>query len=283
MAFAPNRSSVSKSTLLQDVRYIVAIAAGKGGVGKSSVAVNLSFTLQKMGYQVGILDADLYGPSLGVMMPLDEPCFLQDDKIIPGSCRGVKVFSLAHTSPEGKPIVARAPVVNGLITECAEKIAWGPLDYLFVDFPPGTGDIQLTLLQTFSFSGAILVTTPQEVSVVDVQKTAEMFDFMNVWLLGAIENMSYFEDPQTKNKHFVFGIGGGDKVADAWGIPLLGKIPLDQNIAASADLGRPFPFLYEQTTSCTILEQIAVSLRDTLFHIENTEKTCIRNLDYEWK
>ncbi|MBX9923942.1 MAG: Mrp/NBP35 family ATP-binding protein [Rhabdochlamydiaceae bacterium] len=269
--------------MLKDVRYIVAVAAGKGGVGKSSMAVNLALTWQKLGYQVGIFDADVYGPSLGIMMPLEKPVQIQKEHIEPGIFQGVQAMSLAYIKPNKEAVMARAPVANGLIAQCIEQVAWRDLDYLIVDFPPGTGDIQLTLMQMLPFSGAVLVTTPQEVASLDVQKAAQMFRHMGVSLLGVIENMSYFQDPNTSVRHFVFGEGGGVKISEQFGVPFLGQVPIDPEISRCADRGIALPFACPESLASRSFEEMAVKLGQILFTLEEAEKVCLKQFEYVWK
>lgn len=261
------------------IRYIVAVAAGKGGVGKSSMSVALANVLHAMGYSVGVLDADIYGPSLGRMMPLDEPIKQVEGVLLPGEYKGVKVFSLAYLQEEG--FIARAPVANGLIQQCIDSIFWGDLDYLLVDFPPGTGDIQLTLVQGFVFAGAVLVTTPQEISLIDVKKAAHMFNQMGVPILGFIENMAYFEDPISQNKQYVFGQGGGEKLSAYFGAPLLGAIPLEADLSRCADLGLNIVEECAQKEFLKEFYQIAEKIRDILFFFE--EENYLREFELVWE
>ncbi len=267
---------------IKEIRYIIAIAAGKGGVGKSSVSVNLALTIQKLGYQVGILDADIYGPSLGMMMPLETPLTILEERIYPGLFHGVKVVSLSYLKQPLQAMMVRAPVANGLILECIEKVSWGELDYLIVDFPPGTGDIQLTLMQNLPFSGGILVTTPQEVSLLDVQKAAHMFRQMGVSILGVIENMSYFIDPSGE-KHCFFGKGGGKKIADSFGVPFLAQIPIDHEVSRCGDLGIGLPFAFPVNFVSCIFQEIAISIREIVYSLEEAEKVCLKQFEYVWK
>ncbi len=267
---------------LKGVRYIVGVAAGKGGVGKSSVTVNLALTLQRSGYQVGVFDADVYGPSLGMMMPLETPLVVGQEKIVPGTFQGVQVVSLSHLRPSSQAMMVRAPVANGLILECIKQVSWAELDYLIVDFPPGTGDIQLTLMQTLPFSGAVLVTTPQEISLLDVQKAAHMFHHMGVPIIGVVENMSYFVDA-AGGKYTPFGEGGGKKIADTFGIPFLGQVPIDSEVSRCGDLGIPLPFAFPEKEVSKIFHQVAFSLRDILYTLEETEKECLKQFEYTWK
>ncbi len=214
---------------------IIAIAAGKGGVGKSAVTVNLAAALCANGAKVGILDADLYGPSISKMMGEHLPLKIADSGIIP-ACKGNIFFvSLAQFPLGQEGAFVRAPIANQIIGDFLENVLWPKLDYLLIDFPPGTGDIQLTIMQKIQLTGAILVTTPQEVAVLDVSKAKKMFDAMQVPILGLLENMSFFE--LAGKKHFPLGKGGGSLFAAKHTIAFLGEIPLDQEIANCADKG----------------------------------------------
>lgn len=276
-------SNLQEQKKLNHIRTIIAVAAGKGGVGKSSVAVNLALTLQRAGYQVGILDADMYGPSLGVMMPLQQEIRVdshQEDYLIPGVFEGVKVISIAYLRPSNQSMAVRAPVVNGLIVQCIQKVVWGELDYLIVDFPPGTGDIQLTLMQIVPFSGAVLVTTPQEVAILDVQKAAHMFHQMEVPIVGVIENMSYFEDPNTGFKHRVFGEGGGMKIEKMFGIPLLAQIPIDPEVSKCSDLGIP---LSSDSLAGKKFQEMTVEIQNIFFEWESRGKEGLTQFELIWE
>lgn len=277
------KSSLQAQKNLSQIRTVIAVAAGKGGVGKSSVAVNIALTLQKSGYQVGVLDADMYGPSLGVMMPLEEPIradLESEDHLIPGVFKGIKAISLAYLRPSNQVMAVRAPVVNGLIAQCVEKVIWGELDYLIVDFPPGTGDIQLTLMQIIPFSGAVLVTTPQEVAIVDVQKAAHMFQQMGVPVVGVLENMSYFEDPITGDKHLLFGEGGGRKIEETFGIPLLGQVPIDPEVSRCSDLGIE---LTQGSLAAQKFQEITKELQGIFFNLESQELEGLGSFEIVWK
>lgn len=223
---------------LSSVKTVLAVAAGKGGVGKSSVAVNLALSLKGRGYKVGLLDADVYGPSLEQMLPKGmEPVENLEDpsKLLPGLSMGISFISVAHFRKEAS--IVRAPIANQIITQFLETVQWGELDFLIIDFPPGTGDIQLTLMQKGSISAAVMVTTPQIVSLLDVRKATELFLKMHIPVLGVIENMSYFIDPISQQKIPLFGEGGGAALAKEFGIALLGQIPIDPSISQAGDLG----------------------------------------------
>ena len=218
--------------------YKLAIAAGKGGVGKSTVAVNLALTLQKLGFKVGLIDTDLYGPSIRKMLPEDQSPQQKGQMIIPAICNGIKMISMAYFRNENEASVVRAPIANGIISQFLKQVEWGDLDYLLIDFPPGTGDIQLTISQQANLTGAIMVTTPQEVAVMDVRKAIHMFEQVKVPILGIVENMSYFIHEKSGEIISIFGKGGGEKLATEKGIPLLAAIPIDPELCASADIGK---------------------------------------------
>lgn len=268
---------------ISNIRYVIAVAAGKGGVGKSSVSVGLALSLKQAGFEVGVLDADIYGPSIAKMMPLEEGIVRDDVSFYPGSFQGVKTFSLAYLKPEGEAMIVRAPVANGLILQCIRDVSWGALDYLIVDFPPGTGDIQLTLMQEVSFSGAILVTTPQEISLIDVQKAAQMFHSMGVPILGIVENMAYFEEPSSQAKHYLFGKGGGGKLSKLFGAPLLGEIPIDPNLCLCGDLGLSVIKKFPGTISVKKFQEIALLAGDILFELESLDGKYLKNFELVWE
>ncbi len=250
-------------------RYIIAVAAGKGGVGKSTVTVHLACALKQAGFAVGILDADLYGPSLGRMMPQEESFFLQGDKLIPGECLGVKVFSVGYVKSEEDSMSVRAPIANGWIEQCVKNIDWGELDYLFVDFPPGTGDIPLTLTQEMTFFGALLVTTPQMVSVLDVKKAANLFHQTAVPILGVIENMSYFGESKP------FGEGGAKALSDFLGVDCLLQIPLDPILCQCADKG--------EVRITQFWQDFAKAFSDLVFEKEVLWESCLKEFVLTWE
>lgn len=216
---------------------ILGVAAGKGGVGKSTVSVNLALALSELGFKVGIFDADIYGPSVRKMLPETRPPSRRGDLLIPAMSGPIKVVSIAFFRKEDEASVVRAPIANGIITQFLKQVAWGDLDYLIIDFPPGTGDIQLTLAQTANLAGALLVTTPQEVSMIDVRKAANLFHQVNIPISGVVENMSFYLDPDTQQKNYLFGKGGGAQLAKEIGVPLIGQIPVHPELSRSGDLG----------------------------------------------
>jgi ATP-binding protein involved in chromosome partitioning len=226
--------------LLEGVKNIVAVASGKGGVGKSTVSVNLAVALAQAGASVGLLDADITGPNIPLMMGLEGvPKASADNKIVPLERYGVKVISIAFFVPDGQPIVWRGPLVGGAVQQFLRDVAWGDLDYLVVDLPPGTSDAQLTLAQAVPISGAVLVTTPQQVAIVDVEKALAMFARMSVPVIGLVENMSAFVCPHCGEEIEIFGRGGGERFAREHDIEFLGGVPLDVTVRQGGDVGMP--------------------------------------------
>jgi ATP-binding protein involved in chromosome partitioning len=226
--------------LLEGVKNILAVASGKGGVGKSTVSVNLAVALAQAGASVGLLDADITGPNIPLMMGLEGmPKASAENKIVPLERYGVKVISIAFFVPDGQPIIWRGPLVGGAIQQFLRDVAWGDLDYLVVDLPPGTSDAQLTLAQAVPISGAVLVTTPQQVAIVDVQKALAMFARMSVPVIGLVENMSAFVCPHCGEATEIFGRGGGERFARDNDIEFLGGVPLDITVRQGGDAGIP--------------------------------------------
>lgn len=221
------------------VKNIIAVAAGKGGVGKSTTAVNLAFALAKTGSKVGILDADVYGPSVPQMTQVNQPTEMAGQMLVPPTVDGIKVISVAMFTQGGQASMLRGPMAAQVIKQFLTQVAWGELDYLVIDYPPGTGDIQLTLSQIAPITGAVIVTTPQEVALMDVRKAIGLFNTMKVPILGVIETMSYFVCDGCDKKHYIFRQGGGDHIATEFGLPLLGQIPIGGEVAQSSDEGKP--------------------------------------------
>lgn len=232
-----------KEAVLPGVKNTIAVASGKGGVGKSTVAVNLAVALAKDGAKVGLLDADIYGPSIPLMFGIEEkPKLYQDPqtgKIIPLEKYGVKIISIGFMVEEKTPVIWRGPMASGAVKQFMSDVDWGELDYLIFDMPPGTGDIQLTLTQTIPLTGSVIVTTPQDVSLIDARKGLKMFSRVNVPVLGIVENMSYFIAPDTGKEYDIFGRGGGAKLAQESDVPFLGGIPIDPRIREGGDSGKP--------------------------------------------
>ena len=222
------------------VKKIIAVASGKGGVGKSTVAANLAVALSAAGLRVGLCDCDLYGPSMGLMFGSDEqPMATEKNEIIPIEAHGLKVMSMAFLLSHDSPVVVRGPLATRYIQQFLRQTAWGELDILVLDLPPGTGDIQLTIVQTVALDGAIIVTTPQEVALIDARKAAGMFAKVNVRVLGIVENMSFFLCPSDGVRYNIFGAGGGEQEAARLRVPLLAQLPIDIPTREGGDQGKP--------------------------------------------
>jgi ATP-binding protein involved in chromosome partitioning len=226
------------------VKKLIAVASGKGGVGKTTVAVNLAIALQRMGASVGLLDADVYGPNVPIMLGTQEsPKALSERQIVPVEAYGLKMISMGLLAPGDKPMIWRGPMLHSVMQQFLRSVMWGELDYLIADLPPGTGDVQLSLIQTVALTGAVIVTTPSAVALADVRKAMEMFRQVNVEIIGVVENMSSFLCPHCGKGVDVFGHGEGRRVADAYGVPLLGEI--DPRIRLGGDTGAPVASLGE--------------------------------------
>ena len=222
-------------------KNIIAVASGKGGVGKSTAAVNLALALDRIGARVGLLDADIYGPSQGIMLGIPEGRRpeVRDERFVPMKAHGIEAMSMSMLVTDRTPMVWRGPMVSGALQQLLNQSAWSDLDYLVVDMPPGTGDIQLTLSQAVPVGGAVIVTTPQEIALADARKGIEMFSKVNIPILGIVENMSYFACDGCGKRHALFGSGGGERVAGEYGTELLGAFPLAPAIREQTDAGRP--------------------------------------------
>jgi ATP-binding protein involved in chromosome partitioning len=222
------------------VKNLIAVASGKGGVGKTTVAVNLALALKQMGNKVGLMDADVYGPNVPVMLGTNEqPKAVDERTIIPVEAYGIKMISMGLLNPGDKPLIWRGPMLHSVIQQFLRSVQWGELDYLIVDLPPGTGDVQLTLIQSVALTGAVIVTTPSIVAIADVRKAVEMFRQVNVEILGVVENMSYFNCPHCKGRIDVFGHGEGQKMAQMFGVAFLGEIEIEPQIRIGGDTGQP--------------------------------------------
>jgi ATP-binding protein involved in chromosome partitioning len=232
--------AAAAAAVLPDVRRKIAVASGKGGVGKSTVAANLALALQRLGYRVGLLDSDVYGPSQQMMMGIDQkPMVNEANQIVPLEKWGVKVMSLGFLMDVDQPVIWRGPMVMKAVEQFLQDVAWGKLDQLVIDLPPGTGDAQLTLTQKVHLDGAVIVTTPQDVSLIDARKGLAMFQRVNVPVLGIVENMSYYLCPECGHREEIFRHGGGRRTAEQLGVPFLGEIPIDPKVAIGGDEGRP--------------------------------------------
>jgi len=225
---------------LEGVRNIVAVGAGKGGVGKSTTSVNLAVALARAGARVGLLDGDVYGPNIPQMLGVSgQPAVGPDKKIVPAEAYGIRLISMGMLVPPDQPVIWRGPMLHGAVQQFMRDVLWGELDYLVVDLPPGTGDVTLSMAQSVPVAGAVVVTTPQGVSVSDVRKAVGMFRQLNVPVLGAVENMSYFECGHCGERTEIFGRGGGRQMAEELGIKFLGEVPIDTRVREGGDTGRP--------------------------------------------
>jgi ATP-binding protein involved in chromosome partitioning len=254
----------AKPNIIPDVKHVIAISSGKGGVGKSTVAVNLAVALSLNGAKVGLLDADIYGPNIPMMMGVEKTPEQQDGKITPAESHGVKLISMGFFVPEDQAVVWRGPMVHTAIQQLFRDVLWGALDYLLIDLPPGTGDAQLTLTQLVSVGGAVTVTTPQEVALHDVRKGMMMFQKVNVPLLGIVENMSYYVCGHCGERTEIFSHGGGERAAEKLGIPFLGRVPIDPAIRVGGDTGNPIVIATPDSPQAKAFREIATKLAAAL-------------------
>jgi ATP-binding protein involved in chromosome partitioning len=253
------------ATRIEGIKHVIAIASGKGGVGKSTVAANLAVALQKAGAAVGLCDCDIYGPSISLMFGTrDRPTATEENRIIPIEQYNLKLMSMGFLLDDSAPAILRGPMVTRYTQQFLRQVEWGELDYLVLDLPPGTGDIQLTIVQTVALAGAIIVTTPQEVALIDARKASTMFEKVNVPVLGLIENMSYFLSPSDGVRYDIFGSGGGEREAKRLRVPLLGQIPIDIATRESGDRGMPITGENSDSPVAAAFMKIARHLRETL-------------------
>lgn len=235
-------------TPLPGVANIVAIGSGKGGVGKTTLSVNLAVALAKLGYEVGLIDADIYGPNVPLMLGTSQqPRVMPDNQIEPNFAHGVKVISVGFISPGDKPLVMRGPMLHQIIRQFLQQVNWGNLDFLLVDLPPGTGDVVISLVQTVPLTGAVVVSTPSDVALQDARKALEMFHQVNVEILGLVENMSHFTCPHCHQEIDIFSKGGAERTAKQFNLPFLGSIELDPEIRHGGDRGLPIALLGEDS------------------------------------
>ncbi len=247
------------------IKHVIAIASGKGGVGKSTIAGNLAVALAQAGARVGLCDCDIYGPSISLMFGTRErPTATEENKIVPIEQYGLRLMSMGFLLDDTSPAILRGPMVTRYTQQFLRQVEWGDLDYLVLDLPPGTGDIQLTIVQTVALSGAIIVTTPQEVALIDARKAATMFEKVNVPVLGLVENMSYFVSPSDNKRYDIFGSGGGELEARRLRVPLLGQIPIDIATREAGDRGMPIVGEDRQSSVTAEFKKIAENLRKTL-------------------
>ena len=257
-AEVPRGRGIGNRATLPGVRNIIAVSSGKGGVGKSTVAVNLAVALALRQARVGLLDADIYGPNVPLMLgAVQARPIIDRNKLLPIEAYGVRMISMALIKPGDEPMIVRGPILHGLVRQFLQDVAWGELDYLIVDMPPGTGDVQLSLAQLVPVQGAVLVTTPQEVSLADVSRALRMFETVAVPILGIVENMSYFIAPDTGARYQIFGGGGGRRLAELYGVPFLGEIPLGIEVRESGDRGVPVVIAHPDSPQAQAFKRVA--------------------------
>lgn len=257
---------------LKGINQIIAISSGKGGVGKTTVSVNVSIALSQTGARVGLLDADITGPNVPIMMGDEEPPMVENGKITPKESYGIKYISMGVLVPQDKPVVWRGPMLDGVIRQFLRDVLWGELDYLIVDLPPGTGDAQLTICQAVPLAGGVIVTTPQDVALLDSRKSVNMFKQMKVPLLGVVENMSYYICPNCNERTEIFSHGGGEKAAKNLGVPFLGRMPIEIDVRIGGDSGKPITAINPNhpvsKTFKEVASQIAASASVTTINAE---------------
>lgn len=267
----PGQQAMPQRQPIPGVKNLIAVASGKGGVGKTTVAVNLALALAKQGFQVGLLDADVYGPNVPIMLGTNqEPLATMQQRIIPVEAQGVKMISMGLLNPGDKPVIWRGPMLHSVITQFLRSVEWGQLDFLIIDLPPGTGDVQLTLIQTVAVTGAVVVTTPSTVALADVRKAIEMFRQVNVEVLGVVENMSTFACPHCGKAVDIFGHGEGTKTAIEYGVPVLGEIEIDPRIRLGGDTGKPVAGQGETAPAAQSLYRVAKAVTARLEEIGGT-------------
>src|SRR5215475_1325140 len=270
----PGPSPQPAPQAIPGVKNLVAIASGKGGVGKTTIAVNLSLALAKLGHNVGLLDADVYGPNVPIMLgATQQPQATSSRQIVPVDAQGVKMISMGLLNPGDKPMIWRGPMLHSVITQFLRSVQWGELDYLIIDLPPGTGDVQLTLIQTVAVTGAVVVTTPSTVALADVRKAIEMFRQVNVEVLGVVENMSTFVCPHCGKPVDIFGHGEGAKTAIAYGVPVLGEIEIDPRIRVGGDTGKPVAAFGEDAAPARSLYAVANAVTSRLAELGSSTQS----------
>jgi ATP-binding protein involved in chromosome partitioning len=243
--------------LIPDVKHTIAVSSGKGGVGKSTVAVNLAVALRLTGGAVGIVDADVYGPDVPLMLGTRDRPGMVANKILPVEAHGLRMMSIGLLVNEREPLVWRGPMIHSFIQQMLRDVSWGPLDYLVFDMPPGTGDAQLSLSQVIPLTGVVMVTTPQDVALLDVRKAVGMFERMNVPVLGIVENMSVFACPHCGQQTAIFGDTGGRTLAEEYGVPLLAQIPLDPETRVGGDVGVPITLRRPESAQAAAFRELA--------------------------
>jgi ATP-binding protein involved in chromosome partitioning len=256
----PNGKGASGKQAIPGVKNIIAVSSGKGGVGKSTVAVNLAVALAQWGAKVGLVDTDVYGPNVPIMIGIDQDPLVQGQKLLPLEAYNVKVMSIGFLNRGDRPVIWRGPMLGTAVRQFLYDVIWGELDYLIVDMPPGTGDVQLSLAQMVPVQGAVLVTTPQEVAMADVRKAINMFEQVHIPVFGIVENMSYFICPNCSEKHSIFGSGGGAELAGKFKTKLLGQIPLSTGVREGGDAGLPIIIGAPESVQAAAIREIATNV-----------------------
>jgi len=261
---SPNQPNQPPKLPIPGVQNLIAVGSGKGGVGKTTVAVNLAVALAAMGHRVGLMDADVYGPNVPMMMGINRTPMAYGERIQPLEQFGVKLMSMGFLSPGDKPLVWRGPMLHSVIQQFLRGVDWGDLEYLIIDLPPGTGDVQLTLIQTAPVTGAVVVTTPSDVSLEDARKAVHMFHQVKVPILGIVENMSYLICPHCSERVDVFSSGGGERTAQEMKVNFLGKLPLDPAVRAGGDSGKPVALRDTKDPQGSIFRELAQKTIDRI-------------------
>ncbi|MYF97799.1 Mrp/NBP35 family ATP-binding protein [Candidatus Poribacteria bacterium] len=277
----PKQQTVQQPTppqniTLPNIKYKIAVASGKGGVGKSTVATNLAISLAKNGSAVGLMDADAYGPSIPTMMGIqDKPVTSPERKLIPLVRHDIKLMSIGFMVPEQQAMIWRGPMLHSAIRQFLTDVAWDDLDYLIIDLPPGTGDVALTLTQAIPLTGAVIVTTPQDVALADVRRGVAMFERLGVPILGIIENMSYFLCPHCNEKTEIFRSDGGKNTSERFGVAFLGEIPLDAEVCTAGDMGVPIVAGNPDSPQSTAFGAVAAELEKVVLETREEDELTI--------
>jgi ATP-binding protein involved in chromosome partitioning len=262
----------SEAEPLPGVRHVIAVSSGKGGVGKSTISTNLAAAWARAGYRVGLMDADIYGPDIPTMFGSNDKPRMRDEQVIPVEAHGVKLMSLGFLVSEDTPAIWRGPIIMGIVRQFLHQVDWGELDYLIVDLPPGTGDAQLSLVQLVKVTGAVMVTTPQDVAVQGVLKGIRMFESVDVPVLGIVENMRGFVCPDCDSVHELFGAGGGEALAASLGVPFLGAVPLGMAVREQGDRGVPTVIGHPESPEATALLEVAGRVESRVAEVEGESR-----------
>ena len=257
---SPNHPGQIPKLPIPGVKNLIAVGSGKGGVGKTTVAVNLAVGLAALGHSSGLMDADVYGPNVPLMMGINRAPMAHGERIQPLDQYGVKLMSMGFLLEDSSPVIVRGPIATRYTQQFLRQVAWDNLDVLVLDLPPGTGDIQLTIVQTVALDGAVIVTTPQEIALIDARKAVAMFQKVNVPLLGIVENMSYFVCGHCGERTEIFAHGGGERAAEKLGVPFLGRVPIDPAIREGGDTGRPLVIAHPESPQAKAFRDIAAKI-----------------------